>query len=152
MSAAELRITYKPDEDGTGEIIAIARSGAFSARGSAWFNPDHVKKAFLAGLLSYPFRSEDPPAIEGGFWKGGNIGVLDQCHLRIMVKPYNTRGMLLLHADFASEVWKTPDADLQNSATIRFLTEYAAVDGFAVQFEKVLDGEMEEAILKGATT
>jgi len=57
-----------------------------------------------------------------------------------------------VHIDLASEVWKTPDADLQNSATIRFLTEYAAIDGFAVQFEKVLDGEMEEAVLKGATT
>jgi hypothetical protein len=54
-----------------------------------------------------------------------------------------------VQAELASEVLKNPDADLQNCATIRFLTEYAAIDGFAEQFEKVLNGEMEEAILKG---
>jgi hypothetical protein len=40
---------------------------------------------------------------------------------------------------------------LQNSATIRFLTEYAAVAAFAEQFEKVLDGALEEAVLQGST-
>jgi hypothetical protein len=56
-----------------------------------------------------------------------------------------------VHVDLASEFWKTPDADLQNCATIRFLAEYAAVDRFAEQLEKVLDGESEEAVLKGIT-
>jgi hypothetical protein len=57
-----------------------------------------------------------------------------------------------VHVDLASSVQKTPDADLQNCATIRFLTEYAAVDGFAGQFEKVLNGKKDEAILQGNTT
>jgi hypothetical protein len=51
----------------------------------------------------------------------------------------------------ASEFWKTPDADLQSCANIRFLAEYAAVDRFAEQLERVLDGECEEAVLKGIT-
>jgi hypothetical protein len=150
MIRAELRVTYKSDEDGTGEIVATVKSGAFSAQGSAWFNPSLVKKAFLDNLRSFPLTSANPPTIEGGFWNGQ--GGLDQCHLRIGIKPYNTRGTLLVHVDLASEAWKTPDADLQNCATIRFLTEYAAVDGFAEQFEKVLNGEKDEAILQGNTT
>jgi hypothetical protein len=150
MSTAELRVTYRSDEDGTGKIIAIVKSGAFSAQGSAWFNPTHVKKAFLDHLRSFPLTSANPPTIEGGFWNGQ--GGLDQCHLRISIRPYNARGTLLVHVDLASSVQKTPDADLQNCATIRFLTEYAAVDGFAGQFEKVLNGKKDEAILQGNTT
>jgi len=151
MSAAELRITYRPDDDGTGQIIAAVKSGAFSAQGSAWFNPDGVKNTFVVGLRAFPLSSTNPPMIEGGFWSGDGRGILDQCHLRITIKPYNTRGTLLVHVDLASEVWKTPDADLQNCATIRFLTEYAAVGGFAEQLERVLDGEIDEAVLPGIT-
>jgi hypothetical protein len=151
MSAAELRITWRPDDDGTGQIIAAAKSGAFSAQGSAWFNPDQVKTTFVAGLRSFPLTSANPPTIEGGFWSKQNRGGLDQCHLRINIKPHNSRGTLLVHVDLASESWKTPDVDLQNCATIRFLTEYAAVDGFAEQLERVLDGERDEAVLQGIT-
>jgi hypothetical protein len=150
MSTAELRVTYRSDEEWTGEIIAAVKSGAFSTQGSAWFDRTDVKKAFLVNLRSFPLTSANPATIEGGFWNGQ--GGLDQCHLRVSIKPYNARGTLLVHVDLASEVRKTPDADLQNCATIRFLTEYAAVDGFAGQFEKVLNGEKDEAVLQGNTT
>jgi hypothetical protein len=147
MSTAELRVIYRPDDDGTGEIIATVRSGAFSAQGSAWFGRD--LEIFLAGLRSYPLSSENPPMIEGGFWKSGKSGVLDQCHLRITVKPCNTRGALLVRAELASQVQRSPDADLQNSATIRFLTEYAAINHFAAEFELLLNGQLDVAILHG---
>ena len=149
LSTAELRVTYRSDEEYTGEIIATVKSGAFSAQGSAWFDRTYVKKTFLANLRSLPLTLTNPPTIEGGFWN--DRGSLDQCHLRISVKPYNTRGTLLVHVDLASGVWKAPDADLQNCATIRFLTEYAAVMDFAEQFEEVLDGERDDAVLQGNT-
>jgi len=151
MSAAELRMTYRSDDDWTGQIIATVKSGAFSAQGSAWFDRANVNKTFVASLRAFPLLSASPPTLEGGFWSREGHGILDQCHLRIIIKPYNARGTLLVHVDLATEVWKTPDADLQNSATVRFLTEYAAVDGFADQLERVLDGETEEAVLKGIT-
>ncbi|MBR1226442.1 MULTISPECIES: hypothetical protein [unclassified Bradyrhizobium] len=150
MSVAELRITYRPDDDGTGQIIATAQSGAFSAQGSAWIGPDQVKHTFVASLRAFPLTSPNPPTIEGGFWSGD--GTLDQCHLRITIKPYNSRGTLLVCVDLASESSRrTPDADVQNCATIRFLAEYAAVGGFADQLERALYCESEEAILKGFT-
>ena len=61
----------------------------------------------------------------------------------------DSRGTLLVHVDVSTEVWKTPDTDLQNSATVRFRAEYAAVDIFAKEFEEVLDGKREAAILNG---
>jgi hypothetical protein len=149
MSASELLVAYQADDDGTGQIIAVVKSGEFSARGAAWFNPDVVKRTFVAALRTFPLRATAPALIEGGFWSKENPGSLEQCHLRIAVKPYDSRGTLLVHVDLSSEVWITPDADLQNLATIRFTTEYAAVDRFAREFEAVLDSERDVAVLIG---
>jgi hypothetical protein len=149
MSAAELKLTYAPDDEWLGEVTAIVRSGAYSGKGTAWFDRGSLKDKFIARLRSFPLTSEMPPTFEGGFGRKGEHGGVDQCHLRVAIKPYNSRGTLLVHVDLASEAWKTPDADQQNSATIRFLTEYAAVGTFADDFEKVLDGAKEQAVLRG---
>ena len=149
MSASELQVAYQADDDGTGKIIATVKSGDFSARGAAWFNPIKVKRTFVAALRSFPLTAATPALIEGGFWSKVNPGSLEQCHLRIAVKPHDSRGTLLVHVDLSSEVWSTPDADLQNLATIRFTTEYAAVDRFAPEFEQVLDGKRDVAVLTG---
>jgi hypothetical protein len=50
MSASELQVAYQADDDGTGQIIAVVKSGEFSARGAAWFNPDVVKRTFVAAF------------------------------------------------------------------------------------------------------
>lgn len=150
MSTAELRVSYKADDDGTGELVAIARSGAFSGQSSAWVGRD--MDSFVARLRSFPLTAMDPPMIEGGSWSNGNRGSLEQCHLRIIVKPYNSHGTLLVLVDLSSPVWKTSDTDLQNSAAVRFFTEYAAVDIFAQHLAQVLVGKKEEAVLEGAVT
>ena len=145
MAAAELHVTYTPDEHDTGELVATVRSGVFSARGSGCFGRD--VKVFLANLRTYPLSFEHPPMIEGSSWEGraGN----GQCYLRIIVEPYNSRGTLLVHVDAGAGVWTMSDADPQNSATIRFLTEYAAIDRFAAELEEVLDSRRDVAVLKG---
>jgi hypothetical protein len=148
MSASELQVAYQADDDGTGKIIATVKSGEFSAQGAAWFNPIDVKRTFVAALRSFPLTAITPALIEGGFGSKERPGSLE-CHLRIAVKPYDSRGTLLVHVDLSSEVWTTPDADLQNLATIRFTTEYVAVDRFAQEFEAVLDGERDVAVLTG---
>jgi hypothetical protein len=152
MSESELQVAYQPDDDGTGKIIATVKSGEFSARGAGWFNPIQVKRTFVATLRSFPLTATTPALIEGGFWSKDRPGSLEQCHLRIAIKPYNSRGTLLVHVDLSSEVWSTPDADLQNLATIRFTTEYVAVERFAQEFEAVLDGEREVAVLTGISS
>jgi len=148
MSASELQVAYQADDDGTGQIIATV-TGEFSARGAAWFNPIEVKRTFVTTLRSFPLTANNPALVEGGFGSTENPGNLEQCHLRIVVKPHDIRGTLLVHVDLSSEVWTTPDADLQNLATIRFTTEYVAVDRFAQEFQQVLEGGRDVAILTG---
>jgi hypothetical protein len=150
MSAWELRLAYLADDEWTGEIIATVTSGAFSGRGAAWFDRTNVKETFLAGLKAFPLTSASPPVLEGGFWSKKEKGKLEQCHLRITIKPHDSRGTLMVHVDVATESRRSPDAELQNCATIRFLTEYGFLDSFAAQFEQVLDGKEQVALLKGS--
>jgi hypothetical protein len=87
--------------------------------------------------------------IEGGFWSKERPGSLEQCHLRIRVQPYDARGSLLVQVDLATEVWISADKDQLQSATARFLTGYAALDEFASQLDRLLDGRTDSAVLRG---
>jgi hypothetical protein len=148
MTAAELHIAYEPDEDRTGKIIATARAGAFAGRGEAWFGSDLDE--FVKDLRSYPLSRDKPPMIEGGYFDAQ--GTLAQCFVRIVVKPHDHRGHLLVQAELATLVQSTPDADVQNSATIRFLTEYAILERFAAELGDMLKGRRQVAILIGTTS
>jgi hypothetical protein len=151
MSAAELRLRYRPDDEWLGELDAAVTSGAFSGRGSAWFNREKLKDTFIAALRAFPLSTNDPPLIEGGFWSKERPGALEQCHLRIAMRPHDSRGSVLVQVDLASESWATPDKDRQQAVTARFLAQYAAIDAFASQLEKVLDGTQESAVLSGVS-
>ncbi|CAL76894.1 hypothetical protein BRADO3092 [Bradyrhizobium sp. ORS 278] len=146
MGTAELHVAYEPDDDGTGKIIATARAGAFAARGEAWFGRE--LDDFVKGLRAYPLSWDKPPKIEGGYDERS----LAQCLVRIVIKPFDFSGHLLVHADLATVVHSALGADVQNSASIRFLTEYAILDRFAVDFEELLNGRCKVAVLTGTTS
>jgi hypothetical protein len=148
MSDTELRLTYWTDNEWDGELYAEARSGAFSGKSSAWFDKTHIKETFIEAVRVFPITTTI--MIEGGYWNSPK-GTLKQCHLRILVKPYGLRGALLVQADLATSANKSPDEDLQHSTTIRFLTEYAALDKFTAELEQLLDTSREVATLRGVT-
>jgi hypothetical protein len=149
---AELRVTYAADGDGTGQLKGAVESEGFSGHGSAWFDRAHLKKTVIPALRAFPLSADTPPTIEGGFYDKDRRGALDQCHLRIMVEPYGSRGHLLLRVDLATEWWTTPNIDKQHSITVRFIVDYAALDQFATDLDRVLEGTCDEAILRSTTT
>ena len=149
MNGAELRLSYHPDDEWTGRLSAVVKSGAFTGEGSAWFTPDTIK-AFVAALRTAPLTSQVPPRIEGGFWSKENAGTLEQCHLGIVIAPHGSRGALLVRVELASPCHDTPERDLVHIVVVRFLTEYAAIARFADQLARVVNGASEEAVLEGA--
>jgi hypothetical protein len=151
MNAAELRLSYRPDDEWHGQLDAAVTSGEFSGKGSAWFDREQLKETFVAALRAFPLSTSDPPMIEGGFWSKERPGTLEQCHLRIAIRPYDARGSLVVQVDLASASWATPDKDRQQSVTARFLTEYAALDAFACHLDQVLDAKRESAVLPGVS-
>jgi len=147
-AAAQLRLSYRPDNQWHGELSASVNSGAFSGTSSAWF--DRAKlDTFVAALRAFPLSPDAPPLIESGFGSKETPGALEQCHLRIAIRPYDSRGSLLVQVDLASKSWSSPDKDRQQEVTARFLTQYSELDEFASQLSKVLDGKGEFAILYG---
>jgi hypothetical protein len=149
MSAAELRLRYSPENEWNGELFAAVRSGAFSGEGSAWFGREQLQQNLVVPLRAFPLSASNPPMIEGGYWGEDKPRTLTQCHLRIAVRPFDSRGALLVQVDLASSSQTTPDKDLQQLVTVRFLTEYTALDTFAADVEQVLDGKSESAVLRG---
>jgi hypothetical protein len=151
VSEIELQLRYRPDDEWHGELDAVVRSSEFSGKGSAWFGREYIRTNFASALRAFPLSVDDPPLIEGGFGSKERPGSLEQCHLRIAVRPYNSRGtiLMLVQVHLATKSWASPDKDLQQSVTVRFLTEYAALDEFAAQLEQALDGKREWAILSG---
>jgi hypothetical protein len=147
MTAAELSLSYEPEDDWHGQLGAVVRSGEFSGKGTAWFGRAQLRETFVSALREFPLSANAPPLIEGGFWSKGKT--LDQCHLRIAVRLYNSLGTLIVQVDLASPCWKTPDQDRQQSITARLLTDYASLDAFAVNFSRVLDGDCGAAVLQG---
>lgn len=148
MSFPELRISCRLDDEWTGEIVAAVKSGAFSAEGSAWFDRTRVNETFVAQLRSFPFDSINPPTLEGGFWDWKEDG--RQLHLRIVIKPYDARGALLVYVELASQFSGRRGDDPYDRAKVHFLAEYAAMDVFAEHLEQVLSGQRETAILRGS--
>jgi hypothetical protein len=149
VDAAELRLSYRPDDEWHGQLEASVMSAPFSGRSSAWFTRQHLKEKFVVALRKFPLSGSEPPMIESGFASKDKPWTLEQCHLRIVIKPYNARGSLLVYVDLASESWTTPDKDFQQSMIARFPVEYAAIESFATHLEEVLDGKREAAILFG---
>jgi hypothetical protein len=147
MNQAELRLSYKPDDDGHGQLDAVLVSGAFAGRGAAWFSRQYLLDVFIPALRVFPLAADSLPRIEGGFWRNGNLG---QCHLRISIRPHGNLGSLLVHVDLAGEAFTNPDHDEQQSLTARFMIEYAALEPFADEFTQVLDGTREAAVLFGS--
>ena len=62
--------------------------------------------------------------------------------------PFNSRGWLLVHVDLATFSATDPDVEMKHMVTLRFLTDYAAIAGFADSFQRVLDGAKDRAILE----
>jgi hypothetical protein len=140
MSAAELRLSYRLNDERHGQLDAVVTSRAFFGRGSAWFSRDKLKDTFIVALREFPLSASNPPLVEGGFWSKAKPGTLEQCHLRVIVRPHDARGSLLVQVDLATESWGTPDKDQQQCVTARFLTGYADIEAFASQLEQISMG------------
>lgn len=137
MSEYGLQLSYVPDDEYLGELVAIVRTEHFSGKGSTWIDREQVRETFLPALHSYPLWADDRSLLDGTF----------RDHLRIAIRPYDSKGALLAQVDIVTQCHSTPDLDLQQSVTARFLTTYTALEAFARELDQVLAGNREWAML-----
>jgi hypothetical protein len=146
---AELRISYLRDEDDFGQLVATVRSGDYGGTGAAYFSRKEVEN-FIRDLRACPLPADRLPNIEGGHWNREQQDKLDECHLRVAIRPFNLRGQLMVLVDLATELAMHTARDQQQSVSARFRTEYAELDAFASELLLVIDGQRDSAILRGA--
>jgi len=137
---AKLELEYSPDDEWDGGLWAFVESNGYSGKGHAWgIDRQTITDKFLRALRIYPIPTESPPLLKAE--------IFGQCHLRIAVSPFNAVGHLLVRVDLTTDF--DFDRELQCSATVRFLTEYALLDRFADELERVLEGRRDVATLEG---
>jgi hypothetical protein len=100
---AELRVTYSSDDGWTGELKAVAKCSGFFGEGSAWFDRSHLKENVVPAFRMFPISGSQPPTIEGGFWSKERRGEQEQCHLRIAILRFGSRGQLVVRVELAGE-------------------------------------------------
>ena len=146
--SAELRIMHLRDEDDFGQLVATVRSGAFAGTGWAHFYREQVVR-FIQDLRACPLPVDHLTKIEGGYWNKEQRDKLDECHLRVAVRPFDLRGQLMVLVDLATELPTNAGREHQQTIHARFRTEYAELAAFASELLAVLEGKREDALLPG---
>lgn len=142
---SNLRIKIWPDSDGTCELEAQVESNGFTGRSRAYFDLMELKN-FARSLKEFPLSQRPPHAISGGFWHPTEKRI-EQVHVKILIKPYDLKGTLIVHTELQTECRRSPDQELQQAVTTRFRSSYAAVGRFAESLERLIDGQTVEAVL-----
>ncbi|MBV8534389.1 MAG: hypothetical protein JO128_02280 [Alphaproteobacteria bacterium] len=140
-----LRVTFAPDNDGTGELRVEAAGDGFAGRASAWFSLQDLRD-FVTGLRAYPLP-DTPVQIAGGYWK--RTGELKECHVSIAAYVAEGRGLIGVHVRLA-----TPSPEPSKpygicSAELELKTGYNTLAKFADQLSEVIAGRASEALLVG---
>jgi hypothetical protein len=142
-----IKLTFKLDTDGTGELTANFNSNGFSGTGSAWFDQMSLIE-FSKKIMAYPLPTDEPLEIEGGFWSSEKQNTLEQTHLFLKVYPVNQKGDLGVRVEVATPRWETDRPESIFSAKGEIKTNYNALERFAKQLKKLAENEIEEAVLK----
>lgn len=141
-----VRLTFQPDNEWSGELSAEAKISGFAARGSAWFDRSNIEE-FFDRLSQYPLADADRVELIGGVGIRPD-GVPEHVRLRLSISPFGSRGLLLVQVDLSEETLLSGPSDLVQSASLKFITTYGAVDRFRSSSGSLLEGGA-EAILFG---
>jgi hypothetical protein len=137
---AELRLSYTQLDDRLGELDATAHSQSFSGHSYTHVSPQAMKE-FARALRAFPIVAATTPTIQAStLWSDPAIA---GDGLGIEIAPHNSRGTLIVRVDLCTR---------QHSVTIRFLTDYSAIERFASDIEAMLAGNQSEVVLKNTTT
>lgn len=146
--ADHLRLTYRADDDGTGEVTATASAQGWSGRSSGYVN-DFRLTDLASALRQYPLSSEEPPRLVTGYGsedQGDEFRTID-----LQVVPIGSHGQVVADIHLATFVWPGDRVPIGPSAHIVLPTSYQRVAEFADQLDGLRDGRQEAAVLLGET-
>lgn len=142
-----LRLTLRPDTDGTAELFVEAASAGFAGRASAWFNVREIAE-FAQALNAFPLPADDPPRLQGGFSEAtrGKPTVVQE-HVFLEIRRAGKRGTLAVEVRLATPHWNGDPPSARRRAAFTFLTDYRALQGFASAVGSLAAGTTDEALM-----
>jgi hypothetical protein len=143
----QLTARFDADGDGTGKLWIRASAGGFSGESAGWFNTRTLFD-FASALAAYPLPDSDPPHIETGF---GKPGELEQELLSVAVKPVGGRGQIGVQVHLRTEWWPDTRPDSIMDVRLELLTTYERMRLFSGHFVRMVQGEFASAVLGGET-
>jgi hypothetical protein len=143
----QLILRYRYDEsfsdrrltrDDFGRLSVSVKTDRFCGWGGFWVQWQDVKE-FGEALATYPIEEDAPVVAQWGYgMQEGNDLIL-----RIEIAPANGRGDLVVRFEIADE--NEPIERVRGS----FFTNYPDVDAFRLDIARLMNSQVEEALLKG---
>lgn len=148
MVLPQLTISYRPEDNRVGELTVTASSADYAGKASAWFGKKVLRDKLLTPLKKRPLSSGKHPLLASGL-PDDAASNLEECHVRLILRPYDDDGHIFVQADLATAAFDMPEADLQLTLTVRFLARYDTLDRFTAELADVLTGKRATATLTG---
>ncbi|WP_148282220.1 hypothetical protein [Corallococcus coralloides] len=141
-----LRLLPGAGGDGTVDLQARVRSGAFSGQGSDEFDVETLR-GFASALTAFPLGAEARRGIVAASWQVSDRGRREQVHVALSAYPINSRGELGVRVRVATRANTHDRPEATHVAEVELTTGYSAPGRFAEQLTSLLDGRVEEASL-----
>jgi hypothetical protein len=143
MDDTALILFWADEEVGAAEgglLTAEVKTGGYAGHGRAFFDPEFIRKTFVAKLRR---EIAKPVALEAGT---ENEGVL-----LIRIAPFGGAATLMVEARLSAPAQSEhPMGGIENELTVRFVTNREAVLRFASAIEAQLDGGDIPSVLTGS--
>ncbi|MEY4952715.1 MAG: hypothetical protein RL299_1139 [Pseudomonadota bacterium] len=129
-----LTISYLPDDEWHGELLAEARHAGFAGRAFAWFNTDDLRR-FVAPLRQWPPAPDEPTRLQGGYFSKHNpTGTPVETHVDLTIAWSRSQRCYRVEARLSEPGEQT----LPQATVIRFPVEPAELGRFADAVEAML--------------
>jgi hypothetical protein len=128
----------KLDRDDFGRLSVEVEAEGFAGRGGFWVQWQDVIE-FGEALAVFPIADDSPVVAQWGYEMQDG----DDLILRIEVASADKRGNLNVRFEVAD------DHEVRNRVRGSFLTNYPDLDAFRLGIAKLMDNEVEEAVLVG---
>lgn len=128
----------KLNRDDFGRLSVEVEANGFAGRGGFWVQWQDVKE-FGQALAVYPIAFDSPVVAQWGY----NMQDGEDLILRIEVASADKRGNVIVRFVVAN------DHEAHNRVRGSFLTNYPDLDAFRLDIAKLMDNEVEEAVLIG---
>jgi hypothetical protein len=138
-------VMFDRDDFGDGaEVWVDAGNGSFSGIASAWMPISRLRE-FAGELSVYPLDAANLPRLEASHLDDPERG-----HVLVSLRLTDRRGGLAVYVSLATAVWPDDDSTRQSRVALEITTDYASLQRFARDLERLADGIMNEAVLESA--